>query len=56
MPCCLSDNLPFVLAADRTHTLQLGASATVSDVKCVIEARQGEHFGLRSILQKTQLV
>ncbi|CAK0752952.1 hypothetical protein CVIRNUC_002184 [Coccomyxa viridis] len=26
---------------DRTHTLQLGADATVSDVKCAIEARQG---------------
>ena len=31
-----------VLAADRTHTLQLGADATVADVKSVVEARQGE--------------
>ena len=32
-------------AADRTHTLQLGADATVADVKSVIEARQGEQCG-----------
>jgi hypothetical protein len=31
-------------AADRTHTLQLGADATVADVKSAIQARQGEHM------------
>ncbi|CAL5227600.1 g10602 [Coccomyxa viridis] len=35
---------------DRTHTLHLGADATVADVKTVIEARQGLAAGAQRAL------
>lgn len=31
------------LNADRTHLIEVGAGATVADVKAAIQAREGEH-------------
>lgn len=33
----------FSLNADRTHLIEVGAGATVADVKAAIQAREGEH-------------
>ena len=34
--------ITILCAADRTHTLEVGAGATAADVKAVVAAREGE--------------
>jgi hypothetical protein len=42
--------ITMLCAADRTHTLEVGAGATVADVKAVVAVREGEQHERRCCL------